>query len=73
MSVPEEDEFPLRQSEYELAPIRKLIFCLKGPSGINTDSGPFLLGHCSGRLGFQQAVSHSTAGNTFIYGFLYAG
>lgn len=73
MGAPKEDEFPLKHSEYELAPIRKLIFCLKGPSEINADSRPFLLGHCSGRLGFQQAVSHSMAANTFIYGFLYAG
>lgn len=73
VGVPKEDEFPLRHSECEPASIRKLIFCLKGPSEINTDSRPFLLGHCSGRLAFQQAVSHSIVGNTFIYGLLCAG
>lgn len=56
LGVPKEDEFPLSPSEYELAPVRKLFFCLKEPSEINTDCRPFLLGHCSGRLGFQQAV-----------------
>lgn len=54
MGVPKEDEFPLRHSEYQLAPIRKLIFCLKGPSEINTDSRPFLLGHCSGGWAFSR-------------------
>lgn len=51
VGVSKEDEIPLRHSEYEFTPIRRLICRLKGPSEINTDSGLLLLGCCSGNAG----------------------
>lgn len=64
VGAPEEDEFPLRHSKYEPALIRKLIFCLKGPSEINTDSRPFLLGHRQAGL---SAGSVTQQGRSYIH------